>query len=187
MEWVNTKNRLKAVALACGVSALPLGIVFFTITSFMDVPKDMPTADLCEPTYGQHVLAEYKSAKMDDFLKDNSRYLHLHDAICLRKLKNGDRLVRIVLANKSEPWSKLLNKLSGNETLFYWREAGQNKDYRAIYAGRPVDENETAVAFLQRNGLNNLGIKMIVEAINYDSGHGEFLTMTFDPSWITNQ
>jgi len=186
MEWVNTKNRLRAIALACGVSAIPIGIVFFTITSFMNVPKDMPTANLCEPTKGEEVLAQYKSVKMDEFLRDNSRYLHLHDAICLQKLKNGDKLLRIAIGNKSEPWSKLLSKLSGYQAPFYWREAGQNKDYRAIYIG-PLDENESAVAFLTRNGLSNSAIKTIVEAVNYDSRQKTLLTMTFDPSWISNQ
>ncbi len=132
MKWVNKQEQLKAITKAVGCT---LATVLFVL--LWVIPGSRLPSGVIKPTLppvidtGPDIMARF-SAPVDSTLKRiGAQYLSY--CIAADSLKQGDKLYRISVCKTLSPSNDLISALQKNSCRFYWKETGQNKDYRIVY------------------------------------------------------
>lgn len=132
MKWVNKQEQLKAIARATGCTLATVLFVLLWIMPGLRLPSGVikPTPAPVNDT-GPDIMALF-GAPVDSKLKSIGAH-YLSYCIAADSLKPGEKLYRISVCKTLPPRDDLISTLQKNGCRFYWKETGQNKDYRIIY------------------------------------------------------
>ena len=164
MKWVNKQEQLKAIAKAVGCTLATVLLLLLWIMPGLRLQSGVIKPSLPHVVdAGSDIMIRF-GAPVDSTLKRiGAQYLSY--CIAADSLKPGEKLYRISVCKNLSPGKEFLSTLQKNGCQFYWKEVGQNKDYRIIYctAGQ-MDESALQAKFKSARRFP-AGSRMVIEKV----------------------
>lgn len=129
MNWINLEQTVRGIIYALLVTLIPIAVIFLWFHFYGKIDPKLDPVEISSlelvPTFGSSGI---------DSLIEKRKFKHILQGLNQRIIsENETRLLRIG-SFKTLPFVKKMNLLlTPDSSLIFWREEGDNKNFRAFY------------------------------------------------------